>query len=818
MATTVNNQDRPADECQEHWKRIATRIEAKKPTVVVGHVSPGAVIGLRLVRVRCAGGTLGPLRLAEERVREELGEVFHLFGGWNLTGALRQRILGEASKPPPELSFLEAANRLASRTGDLRVLWIEGLEQCEDSALLSLRRIARMGHALRLPLVLVFRSEPAGEGGKSLVDAFREIHGDAAIVHWASGQPDGASAAGSTFSTASVRELPTAARATLRAACTVGATFDIEIVSRLLAVDPGAALVALQEAADAGAPIEDHGDGSFALPPSLASAVRSDILPSLRLYWHEQLGEMMSSERGPSSADDEDAGFVVRASTETRRAAHVARRIGEISASPDPTRVDDPSHAGGPIGAEDERPATRVWEELFEDAYARTPVQISVAPERRVFDGGSLSALSENTRTAPSLRRSEPSKRVDDARAADHFEAAGQRGEAIAHRLKVVKNLALQGDGRRAWLVLEEIAAQVAGVAAGGAKELLDARIQLERGRIEWLAMTASDDFSLTGAKKATELAYDAMPKSAPVEVKLDLAETLAGICFDLGDLESLERALALLATSSRELLEQGHALEAARLLNDHAAILLRAGDPVQASHLLSESKKLFEARLGERPGDAATMREIAETDHLTARIPFHARLRPGREDDAYALALEHARGAEQLYQRLGSEREIGRVWETMGRLEMKRGRMQLAQARFEAALGVEERLGDLTGLARVTAAMAELLVVSGRPEAALLVLAESIDLNRRAGSPLGLALNEQAFAELRRVMDAMPLGREDGWLANPKVREVLRRVETGLGEAAAEFAGARVSVELPLRPTRPADSHIDERTPPPCT
>lgn len=76
--------------------------------------------------------------------------------------------------------------------------------------------------------------------------------------------------------------------------------------------------------------------------------------------------------------------------------------------------------------------------------------------------------------------------------------------------------------------------------------------------------------------------------------------------------------------------------------------------NPVRATHLLEESRKLFEGRLRTHPDDAVAVEELAETHHLLARLLLHARIRPEREADAYAMSLEHTRAAELAYQRLG--------------------------------------------------------------------------------------------------------------------------------------------------------------------
>jgi hypothetical protein len=84
------------------------------------------------------------------------------------------------------------------------------------------------------------------------------------------------------------------------------------------------------------------------------------------------------------------------------------------------------------------------------------------------------------------------------------------------------------------------------------------------------------------------------------------------------------------------------------------SSLYIRLGDAVRASHLLSQSRQLFEGRLRTNPDDWIAIEEMAETDHLFARFLLHVQMRPGREAEAYAMGQEHAQAAAQAYQRLG--------------------------------------------------------------------------------------------------------------------------------------------------------------------
>jgi tetratricopeptide (TPR) repeat protein len=276
------------------------------------------------------------------------------------------------------------------------------------------------------------------------------------------------------------------------------------------------------------------------------------------------------------------------------------------------------------------------------------------------------------------------------------------------------------------------------------------------------------------------EAAEVSLPPDAPPEVIEQLAAVTAGICYDLGDLQALQRALDILTETSRRLFNAGESLLATRLLNDQAAVYVRLGDAVRATHLLTQSRELFEHRLRSNPTDAMALEELAETDHLFARLPLHVQTRPGREADAYAMGLEHARAAERAYQRLGQRQKLARVWETMGRLDLQRSQFQAAQERLSTALDLQRQIGDVIGLARSTAALADLCVRTGQLGEAVTLLANSLGINFEKGSPLGIAFNRRAFEALAHA--AAQTHDPD----SKDVRNALAQVESHLTQAEA--------------------------------
>jgi tetratricopeptide (TPR) repeat protein len=70
----------------------------------------------------------------------------------------------------------------------------------------------------------------------------------------------------------------------LRAGAVLGVPFTAEDVGRALGIEPVRVLEALQDAVDAGVPVEDRG-GAFALPEELVASVKASVLPSLANAW-----------------------------------------------------------------------------------------------------------------------------------------------------------------------------------------------------------------------------------------------------------------------------------------------------------------------------------------------------------------------------------------------------------------------------------------------------------------------------------------------------------------------------------------------------
>jgi tetratricopeptide (TPR) repeat protein len=311
-------------------------------------------------------------------------------------------------------------------------------------------------------------------------------------------------------------------------------------------------------------------------------------------------------------------------------------------------------------------------------------------------------------------------------------------------------------------------------------RQLQRARLLLELGRVQWQGAVLGSPFTLHDALVSLETAQAVLPQASPPEISGQLATVTAGVCYDLGDLTSLQRALNELTVVSRRLLDAGESMLAACLLNGQAAVYVRLGDPVRATHLLSESRGLFKSVLRVSPDESLAVEELAATEHLLARLALHTPIRPGREDEAYGISLDHALAAENAYQSLSLRWEVARVWETIGRLELGRGRPDAARGRLISALQIQKQTGDITGLARTTAALADLCIEAGQLGEAATLLADSVTLNFDKGAPIGLAFNRRALDALRKAA-AQAHGESGGELSR-----LLGEVEHRLVEAEA--------------------------------
>lgn len=343
-------------------------------------------------------------------------------------------------------------------------------------------------------------------------------------------------------------------------------------------------------------------------------------------------------------------------------------------------------------------------------------------------------------------------KRAQPGRAARHAEAAGDVDLAVEQYVAAAHQSA-EGGAHQEAAALAKRALELLGKSSVSSKRrLLRIMALLALARVKWRARVEGEPSGLSDALELLGECSARLLPTDPVELRAEVAALSAAVHYDMGDTRSLEKALSELGEASHALLEAGKPLDAARLLNDEAAVWVRAGDPVRAHHLLKKSREIF----AERARDDLTARfEMAETDHLLGRLVLHAPPRPGHERDALEVGIEHAARAESVFRDLDRQLELGRLWETLGRLEMAAGRPREAIDHLLAAAELQQGISDVIGLARTSAALADLARESGDHERAIELLLGSIDLNLDKGSPLGLAFNRRALETLFRQLSS---------------------------------------------------------------
>ena len=839
------------------------RVRGGRHVALVGLGMPTLPGDIRAIRVSCDGppSTFGPLALAQRRIEAVLGESEGLplaaLARSRVVSGLRRHLFGELSHGGADAGFVEVANRLVDSTEQRTLLIFDVVEAADDATLATLRDLLQRPAWLRLPMLLVFRSRQPGGMAGILLDTLLRVEGFSAVVQ--AGAP--ASEGTEVGKRIPWQGLPDETIEVLRAGAVIGAGFEIELVARLLDLSPLKVLLRLQAAADAGAPLEDRGEGRIYVDHVWRKSLRATVLPSLAKFWHQRLAGLLSDdgelEEEQSDAMEAGAGLVGEIADrqflegivanaprgEAEVLIEAQRPADTVVSGPrrpsalgeDPAPVSSPAAStgagvasrpkaspasstaaaakasaeqnvaatstGAPLEPSKERSSERSSERPSErpsgpeedavrgaakrasssaraaargepGAAASTSagggeVRGSAAPTsgQETAVGGAASASpgssaelggSAGRPTVPadrskSAHRSRRHRRPrDPARAAAHLTAAGDRDAAAQRYVEAAQDATLAGaDGhalahaRRALTLLGELPMSTK-------RRRLAIAARLEVARVEWRSAAAHPNLSLDRAMETAVGARDLLSDEDPPELRAQVAQTLAGIGYDRGDLRSLEQALAALTSASRALMAAGDPLGAASLLNDQAAIYIRLGDPVRALHLLGESRAIFERREEDEP---LAMSELAETHHLYARVPLHARVQAGRERDALLMGLDHGLIAEKLYSRLDDRRELARVWETMGRLELRRGQRERAADRLSAALEAQQTLGDAIGLARTSASLSELLAAQGRIEGSLRLLAASIAVNREKASHAGLAFNRQALAKIKALV-----------------------------------------------------------------
>ncbi len=771
------------------WKRIS---EGRDVAVVGGEPpAPPPDYDRAVIRVVCSPGglPLGPWREAQ-LIAERIGGSGLAGAGERLREGLRRRLLPEGSDGGGSDALIGALSQVHRG-----VLVMTGLEVAPPATLQLLAEVVRRPGWLGIPILMAFNREPDGDAARVLVELARR-DGAEAVVRIAPNQP------------LSLPRNPHV-RLVLRAAALVGPAFDVDTVARLVERSPLRVLEALQEAVDHDIAINDLGEGRFELLASDADELRRRTLPSLVGAWATRLTGRAEPERHETASECPDP--VAPPARERPGAEAAAPGAGEGAgqAPPEPDGLGEAASSpaepsGASFVATPEAPIGRIGPDA-----ARMPPNLAVVPEPvRPADPIDLSprgapdaeqrptiheveappSASEATpddgapaatppREAPGVRVERPRLHVvggprsrtgrrpsipqEEAGFTEHHEGHVAEPELrpgrptlsppdpdqmVERLLRRAREVAATGDpvqavalGRQALSLLEQLPPD-----EQRRRRRIDLLVGL--GHLQAEAPGPAPDFSLQAAIAAVEAAESLLLPGDPAELRASIRRLLATICYEAGDPASLERALSLLSTAIRELANAGDPIGAARLLNDQAAVWVRLGDPVRAAHLLRESRGVFSGRAARDPSARV---ELAETEHLLARLPLHVRARPGQEADSLLQAMEHALSAEASYRAVGEVRESARVWETLARLCYLAGQRDEAADWLTRAGKVQQEIGDLLGLARTSDALAALLKGAGRVDQAVLLLTQSIEINAEKGSALGLAYNRRALEAL---------------------------------------------------------------------
>jgi tetratricopeptide (TPR) repeat protein len=712
---------------------------------------------LRLVWVDCEAfpQPRGTLNEACRRMAQVL-EIEHPLldaAAGRLRAGVRRHLLGEAKEERLIARYREAFQR-APAPGQARVaLFLSGVDRADSASLELLTRLLEAEGGVAWPLLLSFEGTELSGAARRLLEKLEQRL--PAEAFWSESDPSGVEPS---------RPLPRLAPLpllVLRAGATIGARFESEVLAQLLQLDELEVLGALQQAVDQGLEIVDRGQGVFRLEDGLADRVRQGILPSLARAWHERLAQLFGGV--PAPEDLPELALAGRSEAPERvgpvppMTAKLIEKLAPVEPPAAPAAVRTPvprpdpqewfEGKASPAAAVDLR-TEPWWERLNADL---------AAARARVNCAASGAASSLPVQIAPS--RPEPPSSMcgpNEQRSAAHAEAAGRWETACEQHLVAAERASLAGEHTLALELSNRVLALAERLDAPERRRQLQVLALLLLGRSRWQHQGAGADTSLQAALSPLLQCRALVLDRDPPQWRAELGSLIANVQYDIGTPEALEIALLELTRASQLLLEAGHPLDAATLLNDEAAVWVKIGDPVRANHLLSRSREVFRRVADSYP---AARVELLETEHLLARLMLHATARPGRERDALQFGIEHGRAAEEGYRDLKAQRQLGRVWETLGRLELRLDHLDAAARLLEDARRLQQQLGDDLGLARSSGALCELLARAGDYPRALERLAESLELNAGKGSRVGLEFN---LASLKSLAPQLPLGLQD--------------------------------------------------------
>jgi tetratricopeptide (TPR) repeat protein len=777
---------------QDVWNRLS-----KGQHVVLRGTSPVPEpdpARLRLVWVDCEAfpQPKGTLTEACRRMGQVL-EVAHPLldaAAGRLRAGVRRHLLGEAKEDRESARHREAFQR-APTPGQPRVaLFLSGVDRADLASLELLTRLLEEEGKIAWPLLLSFEGAELSVVARHLLEKLeRRLPAEA---FWSESDSSGVEPS---------QPLPGLAALplrVLRAGATIGARFESEVLAELLQLNELEVLGALQEAVDQGLEVVDRGQGVFRLEDGLAERVRQGILPSLARGWHERLARLFGGMPAPVELSELPAArsreLPERVGTAQPMAANAIEKPASMSAV-----SAEPPAAAAAVRAPTTAPAPHEWFEgkvsptaavdpRTESWWERLNTDLAAARARA---NGAASAAAASPRAPVAPSRPEPPPSIcgpNEQRSAAHAEAAGRWATACEQNLVAAERASLAGEHALALELSSRVLALAERLDDPERRRQLQVQALLLVGRSRWQHHGAGEDTSLQAALDPLVRCRSLVLDRDPPQWRAEIGSLIANVQYDIGTPAALEIALLELTRASQLLLEAGQPLEAARLLNDEAAVWVKIGDPVRANHLLSRSREVFSRVADSYP---AARIELLETEHLLARLMLHAAPRPGRERAALQFGIEHGRAAEEGYRDLKAQRQLGRVWETLGRLEFRLDHLDVAARLLEDARRLQQQLGDGLGLARSSGALRELLARAGDYPQALERLAESVELNADKGSRAGLEFN---LASLKSIARDLPLGLQDraGALEQRLYREL----------SASEGFGARIRQNLASLPS----------------
>ncbi|MFT5435304.1 MAG: tetratricopeptide (TPR) repeat protein [Myxococcota bacterium] len=406
-------------------------------------------------------------------------------------------------------------------------------------------------------------------------------------------------------------------------------------------------------------------------------------------------------------------------------------------------------------------------------------MRLSDTATKRLSDGLLPSLVSSWHGRAAAFLETQPPVASHHSRASDHRSQAGEYLAAAAQCLDTALAAAAGGANIEGLAYVAQGLELLEKAAPSAECRQLEARLLAERARLTWAAASPDGDFTLQTALQSALAAESRLESGDPARLRAEVWTITATIQYDIGADDLLEAALDRLTRAANALRDAGEKRAAARLYNDQAAVWVRIGDPLRAAELLDASRKVFSRNARTDPMAAL---ELADTEHLSARLPLHVPARPGYEDEAISRSIDRAMTAADMYEKLKNDRGAARAFETLGRLFLLGGDAEEAGRWLTRAIEGQQQTGDVIGMARTAEAMSRLLARSGDYSGALTLLLDSLTLNVEKGAYRGIEYLETTLADLREAMDAETAASS---------AEMLGAVDKQLKRAKARFATA---------------------------